>query len=269
MVGHVHEVFVGLFGVKLRRPLDGAGESRVLRRERSFPDVCELFQDVGHGVLVGVVVHEHDDAVVVENHLAERGPLVFVLRDVLGCVEVLRDAGVFYGWDEVFHVGEVGVADEHRDDFEGVLLQPTNDLLELGLEGAGVQEVAGRVAVVEGFVDVVDLALDCEDLSLASTDCRLRCGSWHTHADTIVELINDAKLLVACCVPGHGEGSIVGTHFGDVTVLPAAEFWVVITRRGVRDGRSAAGSRCGHCAIRVSNNLRQLIRVRGASDLRV
>jgi hypothetical protein len=34
-------------------------------------------------------------------------------------------------------------------------------LLELGLEGAGVEEVAGGVAVVEGFVDPVDLALDC------------------------------------------------------------------------------------------------------------
>jgi hypothetical protein len=28
------------------------------------------------------------------------------------------------------------------------------------LEGAGVEQVAGGVAVVEGFVDVVDLALD-------------------------------------------------------------------------------------------------------------
>jgi hypothetical protein len=87
--------------------------------------------------------------------------LVFVLRDELGGVKVLGDSGVFDRGHEVFNEGEIRVADEHGDDFEGVLLQPADDLFELGLEGAGVEEVAGGVAVVEGFVDPVDLALDC------------------------------------------------------------------------------------------------------------
>ena len=72
----------------------------------------------------------------------------------------MADSRVFDRGHEVFDEGEVGVADEHGDDFEGVFAQPADDLLELGLEGAGVEEVAGGVAVVEGFVDVVDLALD-------------------------------------------------------------------------------------------------------------
>ena len=120
----------------------------------------ELLHNVRHRVLVGVVVHEHDDAIVVEDHLAEGGPLVFVLGDEFGRVEVLGDSGVLDRGHEVFDEGEVGVADEHGDDFEGVFLQPADDLLEFGLEGAGVEEVAGGVAVVEGFVDIVDLALD-------------------------------------------------------------------------------------------------------------
>lgn len=167
MVGHVHEVLVGFFGVEPGRPLDGARECRVLRGKGSFPNVRELFQDVGHGVLVSVVVHEHDDAVVVEDHLAKRGPLVFVLRDILGCVEVLRDARVFDGGNEVFDVGEVGVADQHCDYFEGVLLQPADNLLEFGLEGAGVEEVARGVAVIESFIDIVNLALNYEVMLLA------------------------------------------------------------------------------------------------------
>jgi len=161
VVGDVHEVLVRFFRVESWRALDGAGEVHVLRRERRFPHVRELFHDVRHGVLVGVVVHEHDHAVVVENHLAERGPLVFVLGDEFGGVEILGDSGVFDGGHEVFDESEVGVADEHCDDFEGVLLQPADDLLEFGLEGAGVEEVAGGVAVIEGFVDPVDLTLDC------------------------------------------------------------------------------------------------------------
>lgn len=161
MVGDVHEVVVCFFGVETRRAFDGAREVGVLRRERRFPHVRELFHDVGHGVLVGVVVHEHDDAIVVEDHLAESRPLIFVLRNVAGSVEVLRDAGVFDRDAEVFYDGEVGVADQHGDDLEGILAQPADDLLELGLEGAGVEEVAGGVAVVEGSVDLVDLALDC------------------------------------------------------------------------------------------------------------
>ena len=166
VVGDVHEVLVGFLRVESRRALDGAGEVHVLGRERRFPHVRELLHDVGHRVLVGVVVHKHDNAIVVEDHLAERGPLVFVLGDVFRCVEVLGDSGVLDRRHEVFDEGEVGVADEHGDDFERVLLQPADDLLELGLESAGVEKVAGGVAVVEGFVDPVDLTLDCVFVSM-------------------------------------------------------------------------------------------------------
>ena len=45
-------------------------------------------------------------------------------------------------------------------------MQPGDDCFELGLEGSGVEQVAGGVAVVEGFVDIVDLALDCIFVSM-------------------------------------------------------------------------------------------------------
>ena len=166
VVGDVHEVLVRFLGVESWRAFDGAREVHILRREGCFPHVCELFHDVWHGVLVGVVVHEHDNAVVVENHLAERRPLIFVLRDELRGVEVLGDSGVFDRGHEVFHVGEIGVTDKHGNDLEGVLLQPANDLLKFSLEGTSVEEVAGGVAVVKSFVDPVDLTLDCGLVSM-------------------------------------------------------------------------------------------------------
>jgi hypothetical protein len=153
---------MGFFEIELGRPFDSAGKSRVLRGESSLPDVSELFQYVGDGVLVGIVVHEHDDAIIVENHLTKRGPLVFVLGNVLGRIKVLQDARVLYSGDKILDVGKVGVADKHCDDFEGVLFQPVGYLLELRLEGTGIEKVTGGVAVVEGSVDPVDLSLDCE-----------------------------------------------------------------------------------------------------------
>ena len=121
MVGHVHEILVGVVRVELGRPLDGAGESGVLGRKGRLPHVRELLEDVRHAVLVRVVVHEHYYAVVGQDHFAERRPLVFVLRDVHRGVEVVDDAGVFDRDAEFFDKGEVRVADEHGDYFEGVV----------------------------------------------------------------------------------------------------------------------------------------------------
>jgi hypothetical protein len=111
VIGDVHEIVMSLLLLESWRALDRAREIRILRRKGSLPHVRELFQDIRHGVLVGVVVHEHNDAVVAEDHLAEGGPLVFVLRDELRGVEILRDSGVFDRGHEVFDEGEVGVSD--------------------------------------------------------------------------------------------------------------------------------------------------------------
>lgn len=168
VVGDVHVVLAGVLLGESGRALDGAGESWVLRAEGRLPDVGELVEDVRDGLLVGPVVHKHDDTVVVEDHLAEGGPLILVHGDVGRGVEVLGKAGVLNGWNEVLDDGQVGVTDEDGEDFEGVLLQPSDNGLELRLPSAGVEEIAGGVAVVEGLVDPVDLALHCRESQYGS-----------------------------------------------------------------------------------------------------
>lgn len=65
----------------------------------------ELIQDVGDSGLVGFVVHEDHGALVAEDHFADRGPLVSVLGNVGGFVDVLEEAGVGDCGDEVLHAG--------------------------------------------------------------------------------------------------------------------------------------------------------------------
>lgn len=57
----------------------------------------------------------------------------------------------------------------------------------------------------------------------------------HTHADTIVQLINDPKILVASGVSRDSKRSVVGADFSDVAVLPVAELRVVVASSSVGD----------------------------------
>lgn len=89
----------------------------------------------------------------------------------------------------------------------------------------------------------------------------------HTHADTIVQLIDNSEILIASGVPGDSKGSVVGADFSDVAVLPVAEFGVVVASSSVSDrGRAACCAR-GHGAVRSARDLRQGIGVGCASDL--
>ncbi len=55
--------------VNTRRPVDGAGEGAVRGRERGFPHVAELVEDVGNGGLVSFVIHEDDGALAGQDKL--------------------------------------------------------------------------------------------------------------------------------------------------------------------------------------------------------
>lgn len=105
------------------------------------------------------------------------------------------------------------------------------------------------MAVVEGVVDPVDLALE--------------------HADTIIQLIDDSKFLVACSISGDGKGSVVGAHLGDIAVFPVAKLGVVVARSSIAHSRSTACACGGHCAVRAAHELGQLICVGGTGDLGV
>ena len=75
--------------------------------------------------------------------------------------------------------------------------------------------------------------------------------SWarHTHANTIVQLIDDTKFLVASGIPGNGKGSVVRAHLGDIAVFPVAKLRIVIACSSVAHGRRTAGACGGHCAV--------------------
>jgi hypothetical protein len=71
----------------------------------------------------------------------------------------------------------------------------------------------------------------------------------HTHADTIVQLIDDTEFLVAGGVPRNGKSGVVGAHLGDVAVLPVAELGVVVACSSVAHSRRTAGACGGHGAV--------------------
>lgn len=129
--------------------------------------------------------------------------------------------GRFEGLGVVAYADEVGVADEEGDDVVGVCGDPAGDVCEVFLRGAGVEEVAGGVAVEYCVVDPVGLALQ--------------------HADAVVELVGDAQGLVCGGVVGVDKRGVVGADIGDVAVFAGAKFGVVVARLGVCGG---GGGRC-------------------------
>ena len=73
MVSHVHPL-LSLLALQAWWSLLRARETPICRRKRRFPHLRELVEDVGDGSLVGVVVHEDDDALAGEDHCAEWWP---------------------------------------------------------------------------------------------------------------------------------------------------------------------------------------------------
>lgn len=71
----------------------------------------------------------------------------------------------------------------------------------------------------------------------------------HTHANTIVQLIDDTKFLVASSIPRDGKGGVVRAHLGDIAVFPVAKFWVVVACSSVAHSRRTAGACGSHCAV--------------------
>ena len=115
--------------------------------EGCFPEVGELGEDVGDGVL-GAGVEEGDQARVVGDELPEGGPGVRVGDFVAGegGVGVLFDAAGGEGVCEVCDVGVVGVRQQDGDDFFGVRVEPGLDCFEVVLHAAGVFHGALGVA---------------------------------------------------------------------------------------------------------------------------
>lgn len=59
-----------------------------------------------------------------------------------------------------------------------------------------------------------------------------------THSDAIVELLSDTQRLIRGCIARPDECRIVRTDFGNVAILSAAKFRIVVT--GLRVDRRRA-----------------------------
>ena len=76
VVGQVHEV-VSCHGlIEVWGTLSSTREGLVLRGKGSLPHVRKLIEDIGHRVLVGLVIHEHHNALLGQNHLRECWPVI-------------------------------------------------------------------------------------------------------------------------------------------------------------------------------------------------
>lgn len=73
MIRHVHTL-LGLLAVDTWWPLLCAWEAPVRGRKGSFPHLRKFVEDVRNFGLVGVIVHEYDDAFAGQDHRAEGRP---------------------------------------------------------------------------------------------------------------------------------------------------------------------------------------------------
>lgn len=196
-----------------RWPLHGTRERLVRGVEGRLPHLREFVQDVRYGGLVSAVIHEDDGALVAQDQLFERRPIGQVHGDDGRHVGVCQQAGRLDGADEVLHSRVVAVGNEDRNNLVPIRREPGRDIGEVGFGHAAVQQVAGRVAEIDGVVEDVRLALQ--------------------HANTIVELGEYAIGLVAGDVIGEGEGAVMRSDVGQVTVLTRAIFGMAVAGRGV------------------------------------
>jgi hypothetical protein len=74
----------------------------------------------------------------------------------------------------------------------------------------------------------------------------------HTHANTVVKLIDNAQDLVARCIILDRERRIVSADLSNVTVLSVAKLRVVVAWYRIRYGR---GTACRGASMTASCNL--------------
>ena len=197
---------------QVRGTLDDAGEVAVGGVEGRLPHLGELVEQPGERLLVGLVIHEHDDALAPHNHLLEGRPVIEGHGEIGRLVHIPQDAGLFDMRRVERWVRVVAVAQHDGDDVVRVIGHPLPDLREPVGDGTRVKQVACRVAEVRlgGILGPLDLGLK--------------------EADAVVELHLDRKLLIGARVARTDKGGVVAAHVGDVAVLAGAELNVIIAR---------------------------------------
>lgn len=162
---------------------------------KASPTCCRTPTKIRYSIRVEVVVDKGHNALLLDQHLPKSGPVCELHGGLRGLVDVFVESGGSDGSIEVggrdkrvaigVFVFVVVIAEDDGNDVERMCFDPCHDFLQVVLDGAGVEEIARRVAVVEGAVDVVSLALE--------------------HADTIVQLLSYVVFLITAYVSRRGE----------------------------------------------------------------
>lgn len=105
-------------------PLHRAGEVWVNWREGCFGHLAEFVEDIGDLSLVGLVVHEDDDALAGEDHFGEGRPIVEGHGYFGGVVYIFGEAGVDNRVCVVADADIVAVDEEDGDYVVGVVIHP-------------------------------------------------------------------------------------------------------------------------------------------------
>lgn len=185
---HKVETLLGRRGRQVWRALNGARECAVHGVKGRLPHLRELIHEPWVGRLVGLVVEEHDNAAAVEDEILQRGPVLYAHGKDSGHICVLEDARLL----DIGHVDRwvrvVAVLQQNRDDVVGMGVHPLVHLAQPFVDGAGIQQIAGRVAEVRHRAVGRELHLRLQE------------------AHAIVQLRLDGQLLVGARVAGPHKG---------------------------------------------------------------
>lgn len=108
--------------------------------------------------------------------------------------------GGLQGRNIVGHFPKITIANEESHDVEWMCADPFSDVGEVRFCATSIEQAARCVAVVDSVIDEVCLSLE------------------HTYA--IVQLRNDAVILIRSCVVGVDEWRIVGGDVRNIAILP-------------------------------------------------
>lgn len=103
------------------------GEAGICRGKWSFPHLAELIKDIGDLGLIGIVVHEHDHALLCENHLRQGRPVIETHGYLPRHVQISRNAGLLDWSGEIAYPDKVGIADNDSNNIVKVVSDPSRD----------------------------------------------------------------------------------------------------------------------------------------------
>ena len=110
--------------VQTRRALLGAWKGGICGTVWSLPHLAKFIEDVRDLGLVGLVVHEDDDAFPGKDHVTESGPVAAMHRNPWGNIEVVGETRILNGIDIVGDIAEVRVDEEDCNDVVRMFLDP-------------------------------------------------------------------------------------------------------------------------------------------------